>query len=36
VKSAENVIAPDETIVPTWAQYVAGDDPVLERALQWK
>jgi hypothetical protein len=34
-KQGENVVAPEETIIPTWAQYAAGEDPVLERALHW-
>jgi hypothetical protein len=29
----ENLIAPDKLIAPTWTQYAAGEDPVLDWVL---
>jgi len=34
VNEGENVIRPDKEIIPSWAEYEAGRDPVLEWALQ--
>jgi hypothetical protein len=33
--SADNAIRPDQEIVPTWADYQAGRDPVLEWVLKY-
>jgi hypothetical protein len=36
VESGENVIRPDQEIVPTWADYKSGKDPVLEWVLRYE
>jgi hypothetical protein len=36
VKNGENVIRPDQEIVPTWADYKAGRDPVLDWVLKYE
>jgi hypothetical protein len=36
VASGENVIRPDQEIVPTWEEYKAGRDPALEWVLKYK
>jgi hypothetical protein len=33
---AENVIAPDKEIIPTWEQYKSGHDVVLDWVLAYK
>ncbi|HYM75995.1 MAG TPA: S41 family peptidase [Candidatus Dormibacteraeota bacterium] len=33
--SADNAIRPDQEVVPTWAEYKAGADPVLEWVLKY-
>jgi hypothetical protein len=35
VESGENIIRPDQEIVPTWAEHKAGRDPVLEWVLKY-
>jgi hypothetical protein len=35
VESGENAIRPDQEIIPTWAEYKAGRDPVLEWVLKY-
>jgi hypothetical protein len=36
VESGENAIRPDQEIVPTWADYKSGKDPVLEWVLRYE
>jgi hypothetical protein len=36
VESGENVIRPDQEIIPSWIEYKAGRDPVLEWVLKYK
>jgi hypothetical protein len=36
VESGENVIRPDQEILPTWEDYKAGRDPVLEWVLKYQ
>jgi hypothetical protein len=36
VERGENVIRPDQEIVPTWADYKSGKDPVLEWVLSYE
>ncbi|HEV8058390.1 MAG TPA: hypothetical protein VGP68_00835, partial [Gemmataceae bacterium] len=36
VESGENVIRPDQEIIPSWAEYKAGRDPVLEWVLKYQ
>jgi hypothetical protein len=36
VDSGENVIRPDQNIVPSWADYKAGRDPVLDWVLKYE
>jgi hypothetical protein len=36
VEGGENVIRPDQEIVPTWADYKSGKDPVLEWVLRYE
>jgi hypothetical protein len=35
VQGGSNVVAPDHRVVPTWAEYRAGHDPVLEWILRY-
>jgi hypothetical protein len=36
VEAGENIIRPDREIIPSWAEYRAGRDPVLEWALKYR
>jgi hypothetical protein len=36
VESGENAIRPDQEVVPSWADYKAGRDPVLEWVLKYE
>jgi hypothetical protein len=35
VESGENIIRPDQEVVPTWAEHKAGRDPVLEWVMKY-
>jgi hypothetical protein len=35
VSSGENLIRPDQEIIPTWADFQAGRDPVLDWVLKY-
>ena len=36
VKNGENLIRPDQEIIPSWSEYKAGRDPVLEWVLKFE
>jgi hypothetical protein len=36
VEGSENVVRPDHEVIPTWAEYKAGRDPVLEWVLKYQ
>jgi hypothetical protein len=36
VETGENLIRPDQEIIPSWEDYISGRDPVLDWVLNYK